>query len=129
MVSFRIARKNISYLVKAQIYPFVRTVDSFKCNKSRFHTYLNVNGTDTFTSTVTRKTYKISHLFDCSDKYLIYLLTCKKCLIQYVCKIVKMCFTRDGTIAKIIIETMIVISHASRGIYINITQAFVTVDY
>ena len=88
MVSFRIARKNISYLVKAKVYPFERTVDSFKCNKSRFHTYLNVNETDTFTSTVTRKTYKISNLFDCSDKYLIYLLTYKKYLIQYVGKIV-----------------------------------------
>ena len=42
----------------------------------------------TFTSTVTKKPYKINHKFVCSDKCLIYLLTCKKCLIQYVTKTV-----------------------------------------
>ena len=44
--------------------------------------------TDPFTSTVTKKTYKINHKFDCSGKCLIYLLTCKKCLIQCVGKTV-----------------------------------------
>ena len=28
--------------------------------------------------------YKINHSFDCNDKCLIYLLTCKTCLKQYV---------------------------------------------
>ena len=37
---------------------------------------------------MTKKTYKINHKFECSDKCLIYLLTCKKCLIQYVGKTV-----------------------------------------
>ena len=88
MVSFRSARKVSSYLVRAKVYPLERTVGSFKCKKSRCQVCLNVNETDTFTSTVTKKTYKINHKFDCSDKYLIYLLTCKKCLIQYVGKTV-----------------------------------------
>ena len=35
-----------------------------------------------------QKTYKINHKFDCSDKYLIYLLTCKKYVIKYVGKII-----------------------------------------
>ena len=88
MVSFRSARKVSSYLVRAKVYPLERTVGSFKCKKSRCQVCLNVNEADTFTSAVTKKTYKINHNFDCSDKCLIYLLTCKKCLIQYVGKTV-----------------------------------------
>ena len=87
-VSFRSARKVSSYLVRAKVYPLERTVGSFKCKKSRCQVCLNVNETDTFTSTVTKKTYKINHKFDCSDKCLIYLLTCKKCLIQFLGKTV-----------------------------------------
>ena len=84
MVSFRSTRKVISYIVRVNVYPLQRTVDSFKCKKSRFQVCLNVNETDTFTSTVTKKTYNINHKFDCSDKCSIYLLTCKECLFQYV---------------------------------------------
>ena len=86
-VSFRSARKVSNYLVRAKVYHLEKTVGSFKCKKSRCQVCLNVNETDTFTSTVTKKTYKINHKFDCSDKCLIYLLTCKKCLIQYVGKV------------------------------------------
>ena len=88
MVSFQSARKVSSYLVRAKVYPLERTVSSFKCKKSRCQPCLNVNETDTFTSAVTKKTYKINHKFDCSDKCLIHLLTCKKCLTQYVGKAV-----------------------------------------
>ena len=75
MVSFRSARKVSNYLVRAKVYPLQRAVGSFKCKKSRCHGCLNVNETDTFTSTVTKKTYKINHKSDCSEKCLIYLLT------------------------------------------------------
>ena len=37
---------------------------------------------------MTKKPYKINHKFECSEKCLIYLLTCKKSLIQYVGKTV-----------------------------------------
>ena len=40
-----------------------------------------------------------------------------------------MSFAIDGAITKVILETMIVISHLCRGIYINITQALVIVDF
>ena len=40
-----------------------------------------------------------------------------------------MSFAIDGTITKIILETMIVIGHACRGIYMNITQALVIADF
>ena len=73
MVSLRSVRKVSSYLIRAKAFPLERTVGSFKCKKSRCQVCLNVNETDTFTSTVTKKTYKINHKFDCSDKCLIYL--------------------------------------------------------
>ena len=84
MVSFRSARKVSSYLVGARVYPFESSVGSFKCNKSRCKVCLSVNEKETFASTVTKKTYKINHKFDCSDKCLIYLLICTKCPLQYV---------------------------------------------
>ena len=37
-----------------------------------------------FSSSVTNETYKINHQFDCNEKCLVYLLTCKKYLKQYV---------------------------------------------
>ena len=41
-----------------------------------------------FFSTVTRKEYKINHKFNCNDKCLTYLLTCNKCILQYLGKTV-----------------------------------------
>ena len=89
MVSFRSARKVSSYLVRAKLYPLERTVGSFKCKKYGCQVCLSVNETDIFTSIVTKKTYNISHKFDCSDK--LFILTCRKCLIQYVGKTVDEC--------------------------------------
>ena len=45
---------------------------------------LNVQETSCFRSSVTNETYKINHPFSCDEKCLVYLLTCKKCLKQYV---------------------------------------------
>ena len=83
MVSFRSARKISSYLVRAKLYPLNRSVGSFKCNKTGCKVCINVIETDTFTSTVTGKTYKINHQFDCDEKCLVYLLTCNHCKKQY----------------------------------------------
>ena len=68
LISFRSARKLSSYLVRAKLYPIERTVGSFKCNGKRCQTCLNMNETDTFTSTTTGKTYKINHQFNCNSK-------------------------------------------------------------
>ena len=38
-------------------------------------------------------------------------------------------FAIDGTITKVILETMTVISHVYGGIYMNITQALVIMDF
>ena len=58
MISFRSARNLRSYLVRAKLHPIERTVGSFKCSGKRCQTCLNVNETDTFTSTTTGETYK-----------------------------------------------------------------------
>ena len=84
MITFKSARKLSSYIVRAKLYPLERFVGSKKCNGNRCDVCLNVNETDTFTSTVTNLSYKINHQFNCSEKCLVYLLTCKTCSIQYV---------------------------------------------
>ena len=84
MVSFPGARKLSSYLVRAKVYPLERKVGSSGCGKKRCQVCLNVNETDSFTSTSTNKTYKINHLFNCSEKCLVYLLACRLCLKHYV---------------------------------------------
>ena len=88
MVSFRGTRKLGSYLVRAKLYPIERSVGSFKCSGKPCQIYLNVTETKTFSITVTKKEYIINHKFNCNDKCLIYLLMCKKRMLQYVGKTV-----------------------------------------
>ena len=44
----------------------------------------NVLETDTFTCSNDQITCKINHKFDCNGKCLVYLITCNKCLKQYI---------------------------------------------
>ena len=83
MITFRSARKLSSYLVRAKLYPLERTAGSCKCYGKRCEVCENVTETSTFTSTATQNTYKINHQFNCSEKCLVYLLTCNKCFKQY----------------------------------------------
>ena len=83
MVSFRISRKLSIYLVRTKLYRLQRRVGSSKCGKQRCEVCNNVTHTSTFSSTVTGDTFKIHHGFNCGDKCLIYLVTCKKCNEQY----------------------------------------------
>ena len=84
MVSFRSARRISSYLVRAKLYPLERCVGSRQCKKRRCEVCTNVTETDTFSSTVTGKTFHINHELNCDDKCLIYLLKCKVCNKRYV---------------------------------------------
>ena len=84
MVSFRSSRKLSSYFVRAKLYPTERMVGSFKCNKPRCLVCVYVTETNTFTSTATRKTYKMNQKFDCDQNCLVYFHTCKHCGIQFV---------------------------------------------
>ena len=83
-VPFRTVRPLRSHLVRAKIYPVgERLVGSRKCNKNRCQVCKNVIETETFQSFVDKKIYKINHRFTCSDKCLVYLLSCKLCGMQY----------------------------------------------
>ena len=83
-VSFRIVRTLRSHLVRARVYPVgERLVGSRKCNKNCCQVCKNVIETETFQSFVDKKIYKINHRFTCSDKCLVYLLSCKVCGMQY----------------------------------------------
>ena len=84
MVLFRSSRKLRGYLVRAKLYPTENVVGSFKCKKPPCLVCVNVTEAQTFTSTVTGKTYKINQKFDCDKNCLVFFLTCKHCGIQYV---------------------------------------------
>ena len=84
MVSFRGDRKLSSYFIRAKVYPVERKVGSCSCGKKWCQVCFNGTETDSFTSTSTNKTCKINHLFNCDEKCLVYLLTCRVCLKQYV---------------------------------------------
>ena len=86
MGTFLSSRKLSSYLVRATLHHLERVTGSCKCYGKRYTVCLNGSETSTFTSSVTHKTYKINHEFNCNSKCLIYLLACKQCLKQYVGK-------------------------------------------
>ena len=83
MVSFRSARKIKNYIVRTELYPLQGNVGSRKCSKSRCEVFDNIESTDLFSSAVTEETYKINHYFNCDSKYLVYLITCRTCKLQY----------------------------------------------
>ena len=56
---------------------------SSRCGSKRCEVCKYITETNTFTSSVTGETYKISNRLDCNDKCLAYLLTCNKCKKQY----------------------------------------------
>ena len=84
MAKFRSTCKLSSYLVRAKLYPIERIVGSHEYKCKQCEVCLNVQETSCFSSSVTNETYKISHQFECNKKCLVYLLTSKKCLTQYV---------------------------------------------
>ena len=57
MVSFRGAKKLVSYLIRAKLYPLERSVGLFECNGKQCQVCLNITETKTFSSTVTKKDY------------------------------------------------------------------------
>ena len=81
---FRPARTLRTHLVRAKVYPVEeRLVRSRKCLRNRCRVCKNAVETDTFQSLVDKKLYKFNHRFTCSDKCLVYLLSCKVCGQKY----------------------------------------------
>ena len=65
--------------MRSKLYPVERKVGCQGCGSSRCQVCKSISITEEFTSFTTKKTYKINHSFDCNDKCLIYLLSCKSC--------------------------------------------------
>ena len=79
MVSYRSARKIKYYIVRSKLYPFERNVGCGGFGNGRCPVCKNIKVTDTFGSFTTKKIYKINQKFDCNDKCLIYLFSCRTC--------------------------------------------------
>ena len=79
MISFQSSCKISSCIVRAKLYPLERTVGSYKCGKKHCEMCNVISETDTFSSTVTGECFKINHKFNCNNKRLVYLATCKIC--------------------------------------------------
>ena len=84
MVLFCSARKLNSYLVRAKLYPLERTVGSYKCKSKQCQVCNNITEADSFTCSNDQTNVKINHRFDYNERCLIYLITCNRCLKQYV---------------------------------------------
>ena len=87
-VSFPSVRTLRNHLMRAKVYSVgERLVGSRKFNENRYQVCKNVIETETFQSFVDKKVYKINHRFTCSDKCLVYLLSCKVCGMKIMVKI------------------------------------------
>ena len=83
-VYFCSVRNLRSHLVRSKLYPEERKIGTFHCNSPCCLTCNNVKEYDTFTSHVTKETFKINHHFSCNSRCLIYLFSCKVFGKQYV---------------------------------------------
>ena len=77
IVFYRSARKIKDYIVRSNLYPIERNIGSYRCGNLKCHVCTSKQVTDTFSSFITKSTYKINHSCNCNSKYLIYLLSCK----------------------------------------------------
>ena len=84
MVSFRSACKLNRNLVRAKRYPFKRAVGSSKCKSKRCQVNSNIMEADSFTCSNDQTNFKTNHRFNCDERYLIYFITCNRCLKQYL---------------------------------------------
>ena len=60
LVSFQSAKKLSSYLICAKFYRLERKRSSYNCGSSRCQVCNNIEEVDTFTSTITSESFKIS---------------------------------------------------------------------
>ena len=85
MVCFRRSENLKDHLVRARLPKLevaARGMD--KCGGEKCKVCNSIVVTDTFQSTVQRRTFHINHHFDCNSQGVVYLITCGKCSKQYV---------------------------------------------
>ena len=115
MISFRSSRKLSSYLVRAKLYPTERVVRSFKCSKPRCLVCVNVTETNTFSSTVTGKTYKTNQSLIVTKIVWYTFLRVSTVVFSMLDKLL-LTFVTDGIIIKITAENTHVIKTACKNI-------------
>ena len=74
---------------------------------------------------MTNDTYQINHQFECNEKCIVYLFTCKRCLKQCVGQ-TTIPFDTVGTTTKVTAENFNTLSHACKNICFGISQAQAT---
>jgi tripartite motif-containing protein 2/3 len=84
MVAYRRPRNIKDLLVKTDMKITRKELGCQPCGKPRCLTCRFMKKTKTFQSTITNQSYNINGSFNCQSNYVIYLLTCSKCNIQYV---------------------------------------------
>ena len=87
LLSFRRPKNLKDHLVRSKLRrEGNRENGMVKCNKKRCQVCNFIRQGDKFRSSVTGKTYYVNHVFDCDSEGVrpIYLITCKKCGLQYV---------------------------------------------
>ncbi len=62
----------------------IKPIQPKPCGHRRCSTCSHFNRSKTFTSTITKQTYRIRQNFTCASRNTIYLITCRKCHKQYV---------------------------------------------
>ena len=82
--SFKNASRPSSYIVRAQVYPLQKKMESFKCNTPRYEWCRNLIETGYFRSTLTGERFNINQKLNCGEKCLIHVFTCNQCRIQHV---------------------------------------------
>lgn len=79
--------KNLQDYLVSSTFTKDNTVCTFTtdvCNRSRCSHCKNINIGSSFTSHVTGHTYNLRHNANCASNDVIYLITCKRCNVQYV---------------------------------------------
>ena len=91
MGMYQLGNPDIYVNINIYLYNLYRETHSGMHTALHIHIHIyiitdNVTETTTFKSSVTSNEYKINHSFNCNEKCLLYLLTCKTCKKQYVDK-------------------------------------------
>ena len=110
--------------MRAKLYALHRKIRSKKCAKDRCEVCDYVTDTDTFTSTVTGKYFKINHQLNCDDRCIIYLNASN--VRSNILGKLRMILDVDGIIASPILESLIGKSLACKNIFIDTLVVQVT---
>jgi hypothetical protein len=85
VMAFRRPKNIKDFLVKTNFQPQNNVkYESVKCNRPRCSHCSNIIESDSFTSSQYHTEFKLNYNTDCASSDVIYLITCKRCNMQYV---------------------------------------------